>query len=62
MATFSMAFQLGDGGGALLFGLLISAAGYQAMYFAAMLAPVATLLVLARNWPATSRGPASLGA
>lgn len=55
MATFSMAFQLADGGGALLFGLLIGAAGYQAMYYAAMLAPIATLLVLARNWRATNR-------
>ena len=45
-----MAFQLADGGGALLFGLLIGAAGYQAMYYAAMLAPVATLLMLARHW------------
>jgi MFS family permease len=55
MATFSMAFQLADGGGALLFGLLIGAAGYQTMYYAAMLAPVATLLVLARHWRATNR-------
>jgi MFS family permease len=55
MATFSMAFQLADGGGALLFGLLIGVAGYEAMYFAAMLAPVATLLVLARNWCAANR-------
>ncbi|HZS03141.1 MAG TPA: MFS transporter [Chloroflexota bacterium] len=55
MATFSMAFQLADGGGALIFGLLIGAAGYQAMYYAAMLAPVATLLLLARNWRAANR-------
>lgn len=59
MATFSMAFQLADGGGALLFGLLIGAAGYQAMYYAAMLAPVATLLLLARHWRATNRAALS---
>jgi MFS family permease len=58
MATFSMSFQLADGGGALLFGLLVVAAGYQAMYYAAMLAPVATLLVLARYWQAASSVPA----
>jgi MFS family permease len=54
MATFSMSFQLADGGGALLFGLLIGAAGYQAMYYVAMLATVATLLVLARYWRAAN--------
>jgi MFS family permease len=54
MATFSMSFQLADGGGALLFGLLIGAAGYQAMYYVAVLSSVATLLLLARYWRAVN--------
>jgi MFS family permease len=54
MATFSMSFQLADGGGALFFGLLVGAAGYPAMYYVAMLSSVATLFMLARYWRAAN--------
>jgi predicted MFS family arabinose efflux permease len=50
MASYSMAFQLADGGGSLLCGVLIEVAGYPAMYLVVALAPVASLLLLARNW------------
>jgi predicted MFS family arabinose efflux permease len=53
MANYSMAFQMGDGGGALLWGLLIAAVGYQTTYVLAALPAVAGLLILARNWRET---------
>jgi predicted MFS family arabinose efflux permease len=53
MANYSMAFQMGDGGGALLWGILIAIVGYQTTYVLAALPAVAGLLILARNWHAT---------
>jgi len=54
-----MAFQLADGAGSLLCGVLIETAGYAAMYLVVALAPVVSLLLVARNWRAlTQRGEA----
>jgi MFS family permease len=53
MANYSMAFQMGDGGGALLWGLLIAAVGYQTTYFLAALPAVGGFLILARFWRST---------
>lgn len=58
MATFSMANQLGAGIGSALSGAIIEAAGYQAMYVAALLPTFAAIVVvwLARGQiPATGR-------
>jgi len=55
MASYSMAFQLADGGGSLLCGVLIETAGYPAMYLVVALAPVLSLLLVARNWRAMTR-------
>jgi predicted MFS family arabinose efflux permease len=58
MATYSMAFQLAQGAGGVLWGVLIETAGYPAMYLTAALAPVAALLLLLRCWRATRPAPA----
>jgi MFS family permease len=52
MATYSMAFQLAQGGGALLWGVLIEAVGYTATYLVAALAPLAALVLIAKSWRA----------
>ena len=54
VATYSMAFQLAHGIGAVLSGVLIEAAGYPTMYLLATLAPAATFLLLARYWTVVS--------
>lgn len=57
MASYSMAFQLADGGGSLLCGVLIETAGFSPMYLVVALASVVSLLLIARNWRAmTQRG------
>jgi MFS family permease len=61
MATYSMAFQLAQGGGALLWGVLIEAIGYPAMYLAAALAPAAALVLIAKSWRAMG-APKSMAA
>jgi MFS family permease len=53
MANYSMAFQMGDGGGALVFGVLIELVGFQTTYILAALPAVGGLLILARYWAAT---------
>ena len=55
MASYSMAFQLADGGGSLLCGVLIEVAGYPATYLVVALAPVVSLLLVARNWRTMSQ-------
>jgi MFS family permease len=55
MASYSMAFQLADGGGSLLCGVLIETVGYSAMYLAVALAPVVSLLIVARSWRAMAQ-------
>lgn len=57
MATYSLAFQLANGGGGLVCGLLIKTLGYQQMYFAVTLAPLLGLLLLVRYWGATTTLP-----
>jgi MFS family permease len=52
MATYSMAFQLGQGSGSLLIGVLIETIGYDAMYLAATVPALVTLLVV-RGWVGT---------
>jgi MFS family permease len=49
MATYSMAFQLAQGAGGLLGGLLIDTLGYQAMYLIMTLPPLAAQLIVVRN-------------
>jgi MFS family permease len=49
MATFSMAFQIGTGFGALLAGAVADAAGYRGMYFASILIAAAGLLLTAAS-------------
>lgn len=52
MATYSMAFQLAQGFGGLVCGILIDSLGYQAMYLIMPIAPLIALLILAKNWKA----------
>ena len=49
MATYSMAFQLAQGAGGLLGGLLIDTLGYQAMYLIMTLPPLAAQLIVVSN-------------
>jgi MFS family permease len=49
MATYSMAFQLAQGAGGLVGGLLIDTLGYQAMYLTMTLPPLAAQLIVVRN-------------
>jgi MFS family permease len=48
MATYSMSFQLGQGGGAALWGLLIEAFGFQFTYLAAAVPPLLATILAAR--------------
>src|SRR5581483_1697554 len=57
MATYSLAFQVANGGGGLLWGTLIEQLGYREMYLAAALAPLLALMLLIRSWGATRRAP-----
>jgi MFS family permease len=61
MATYSLAFQIGAGGGGLVWGSLIEAVGYPAMYLTAALAPLCGLLLLFRCWGATTVAPHGSG-
>ncbi len=54
MATYSMAFQLAQGLGGLLGGILIDTVGYQAMYLTMILAPVAAQVLVFKNRRAIS--------
>jgi MFS family permease len=49
MATYSMAFQLAQGVGGLLSGILIDSLGYVAMYLIMTVAPLSAVLFLAKN-------------
>ena len=55
MATYSMAFQLAQGAGGLLGGLLIDTLGYQAMYLIMTLPPLAAQLIVLRNGKTLNR-------
>lgn len=55
MATFSMAFQIGNGFGALLAGALVDSAGYRGMYVGAMTLVAAGLALTAVNWGSLER-------
>ena len=51
MASFSVAFPLSNGLGALLNGLLVDLAGYSWMFAIAAALCATGLLLTARNWP-----------
>jgi predicted MFS family arabinose efflux permease len=55
LATYSMAFQIGQGGGAALSGLLTSTVGWAAMYALTALPAAGILVLVAANWHATVR-------
>lgn len=55
MATYSMAFQIGNGFGSLLAGWLADAAGYRGMYGGAMATIALGLGLAALTWPAIRR-------
>ena len=55
MATYSMAFQLAQGVGGLLGGLLIDTLGYQAMYLIMTLPPLAAQLIVVSNGKTLNR-------
>jgi MFS family permease len=57
MATYSLAFQIANGGGGLVWGTLIEMLGYHEMYLTAALAPLLALLLLVRCWGATRAAP-----
>ena len=46
MATYTMAYQLAEGGGGLLGGLMIDLAGYRTMYLMMILPCLASLWVV----------------
>jgi len=50
MATFSLAYQMGNGVGAPIIGFLIQTAGYPGMFVAAILALVAGMVGTVVNW------------
>jgi predicted MFS family arabinose efflux permease len=50
MASYTLWFQIGSGGGSFAAGALAAGAGYSAMYLCAILAPVAGLALVAANW------------
>jgi MFS family permease len=50
MATYSMAFQLAQGIGSFIGGVLIDAFGYEHMYVIMSLPALLTLFVMSRNW------------
>jgi predicted MFS family arabinose efflux permease len=52
LATHTAAFQVGQGGSSLLWGLLISWWGYQAMFLGGISMLVLGLLLLALKWEA----------
>lgn len=64
MATYSLSFQVGNAGGALVGGLLIDWSGYRVLYLASVLPLLLALAIVARNWqagaqPAKAALPAS---
>lgn len=59
MATYSMAFQLAQGAGGLLGGILIDTVGYQARYLTMALAPLAAQLVALINGGAMNQVPST---
>jgi predicted MFS family arabinose efflux permease len=50
MASFSMAFPLSNGAGALLNGLIVDLAGYTWMYLSAALLCATGLALTAKHW------------
>jgi predicted MFS family arabinose efflux permease len=61
MASYSLAFQVGLGLGAVLWGTIIELAGYRIMYLSTLLTVVAILVLTIRYWPALHRKPGSTG-
>jgi predicted MFS family arabinose efflux permease len=59
MATFSMAFQLAQGAGGLLGGILIDTVGYQAMYLTMALAPLAAQVILLKSGGTRNQFPST---
>ena len=57
MATYSMAFQLAQGAGGLVGGLLIDGLGYQAMYLLMILPMLAAQLIVIRRGKTLSKVP-----
>lgn len=55
MATFSMAYRVGEGLGAPMAGVLILAFGYSGMYAGAMAFAVLGVLLTLRNWATVGR-------
>ncbi len=50
MASFTLWFQIGSGGGSLAAGALAASTGYPAMYLVATLAPLTGLAIVAAKW------------
>lgn len=62
MATYSMAFQMGNGFGSLLAGRLADEVGYRGMYAGALAMLAAGLILTAATWPAIRRAGLSVAA
>ena len=50
MASFSVAFPLSNGTGAMLSGLVVDLAGYNWMYITAVVPCVIGVILTAKNW------------
>jgi MFS family permease len=61
MATYSMAFQMGNGFGSLLAGWLADTVGYRGMYIGACGIVAGGLLLSVAMWPAITRAGSALG-
>lgn len=58
MASYSMAFQVGMGFGAAIWGTIIELAGYRQMYASTLVAILVALALTIRHWPSLRRQPA----
>jgi predicted MFS family arabinose efflux permease len=56
MATYTAAFQVGNAGGALLWGYLIAAVGFEAAFGGAIACVIAALVILRTVWPRLRSG------
>jgi MFS family permease len=62
MATFSLAYQMGNGIGAPIAGLLIEGLGYQGMFLGALVALAAGFIASVANWRSLGNPARSLAA
>jgi len=62
MATFSLAYQMGNGLGAPLLGLLIEGFGFQGMFVGSIVAMSGGLLLTALRWPSLGNPAAAVTA